>query len=131
VLGDLDPRHAESLVDAVVRPVRPRVLAVGLTALRPGRPPVIEVGSPGFSTREDREYLLSRAYRAALAAADALGAGRLAVPTVLTWGPWPLESGIRVALGVLESTPTRVREVVVVTVTPAGLEAWAERLASR
>ncbi len=127
VLGEVDPLR----VDARVRPVRHRVLAVGLAAVRPGQPLVIEVGSPGFSTREDREYLLSKAYRAALEAADSVGAGRIALPTVLAWGPWPLDSAIRVALGALESTPTQVREVVVVTATPAGLEAWAERLASR
>lgn len=127
VLGDVDPVR----VDARVRPVRPRVLAVGVAAVRPGRPLVIEVGSPAFSTREDREYLLSRAYRAALEAADAVGASSIAMPTVLAWGPWPLDSAIRVALGALESTPTQVREVLVITATPAGLEAWAERLASR
>jgi hypothetical protein len=55
----------------------------------------------------------------------------VAMPMVLSWNPWPLDSAIRVGLGALESTPTRVREVVVVTATPAGLEAWAERLASR
>jgi hypothetical protein len=126
-LGDFDLHR----VDALMRPVRPSPLAVGATAVRPGRPPVIEVGSPAFSTREDREYLLSRVYRAALEAADSIGASLVAMPTVLAWRPWPLDSAIRVGLGALESTPTRVREVVILTVTPAALEAWAERLASR
>ena len=127
VLGDFDLDR----VDALVRPVRPGPLDVGSTAIRPGRPPVIEVGSPVFSTREDREYLLSRVYRAALEAADSISASRVAMPMVLAWKPWPLDSAIRVALGALESTPTQVREVVILTATPAGLEAWAERLASR
>ncbi len=127
VLGDVDLAQ----VDAVVRPVRPRHLAVGETRVRAGLPPVIEVASPTYSPRDNHEYLLTRVYRAALEAADALGARSIAVPTELTWAPWPIDSAIRIALGTLESTQTRVREVIVVTATPAGLEAWTERLARR
>ncbi len=118
-------------VDAVVRPADPRLVEVGCSVVRPGTPPVIEVGSPEFTTRENTEYLLSRAYRGALEAADSIAARTIAMPTELTWRAWPLEAAIRVALGTLESTPTCVREVVVLAPTPAALEAWTEQLARR
>lgn len=127
MLGVLDP----DLVDAMIRPVRSRQLEVGAVVVLPGLPPVIEVGSPAYSARDNREHLLARAYRAALGAADSIGARCIAIPTELTAQPWPFETAIRVALGTLESTPTQVREVVVVTSTPAALEAWAEQLARR
>jgi hypothetical protein len=92
---------------------------------------VIEVGCPVFSAATNREHELAGAYRAALAAADAIDARTIAVPTELTAAPWPIEHAVRVALGTLESTPTRVETVVVATRTPAALEAWAESLARR
>jgi hypothetical protein len=128
VLGD----PAEQHVDAVVRPVGPRRLALGAcrTLDGPGGR-VIEVGCPVFSPARNREHELARAYRAALAAADAIGARTIAVPTELTTSPWPIEHAVRIALGTIESTPTRVHTVVVATRTPAALEAWAESLARR
>ncbi len=95
------------------------------------RPPTIEVVAPAYSLAENRDHLLARTYRAALAAADSIGAETIAVPTELSRGPWPLEHCIRVALGTLESTPTSVRRVLVTATSPAALEAWAESLARR
>jgi hypothetical protein len=52
----------------------------------------------------------------------------MALPAILARGPWPLEQVTRIALTVLMSTPTTVREVVVVASTPAMVERWAEAL---
>jgi O-acetyl-ADP-ribose deacetylase (regulator of RNase III) len=134
-LGVLDDQLlADHAVDAVIVPVRPaRHRPVGSAVVLPGvRPPrTIQVAGPVYSPAANREHQLAATYRAALAAADSIGAHRIAVPTELTPTPWPVDPAIRVALGTLASTQTAVHEVLVVTVTAAGLEAWTERLARR
>jgi O-acetyl-ADP-ribose deacetylase (regulator of RNase III) len=134
-LGVLDDQLlADHAVDAVVVPVRAaRRRPVGSAVVLPGvaAPRTIEVVGPVYSPAVNREHQLSAAYRAALAAADSIHARRIAVPTELTPAPWPVDPAIRVALGTLASTQTAVHEVLVVTVTAAGLEAWTERLARR
>ncbi len=72
---------------------------------------------------------LPDAYRHAVAAANAHQAQSMAIPAILARGPWPLDEVTRVALTVLKSTPTSVREVQIVVGTPAMLEVWAEALA--
>src|SRR5438105_15480274 len=108
VLGAVD----EQPVDATVVPVMVRRAAVGDTGIREvGNRHVIEVRPPTSSRVENREHLLARAYRAVLAAADDIGAHTIAIPTELTCSPWPIDAALRVALGTIESTPTRVQLV--------------------
>jgi hypothetical protein len=52
----------------------------------------------------------------------------LVLPGALAVGVWPMEDVIRVALTVLMSTPSSVREVTIAVPTPAMLELWAEAL---
>ncbi len=52
----------------------------------------------------------------------------MALPAILARGAWPLEEVTRIALTVLLSTPTTVREVQIVASTPAMVERWAEAL---
>ncbi|MET0741099.1 MAG: hypothetical protein ABWZ26_06045 [Candidatus Nanopelagicales bacterium] len=94
---------------------------------RNGDPRRITVQAVKWSPQADHEYLLAEAYRSVLAIADRRGARSLAVPT-LSWA-WPMEDMTRIALKVLHSTPTHVRDVIIATPTPASLEAWAEALA--
>ncbi len=125
VLGMLD----EQVVDATVHVVR--ALPVGLQSrlvITPGRRPVIEIVGPVFSARDNREYLLSQAYRLALQRADDCGAAILALPTQLAWAGWPMEAVTRIAMTVLSSTPTVVREAFIVVPTVAALEIWSETL---
>ena len=72
---------------------------------------------------------LADAYREALALANARQARSMAVPAILALGPWPLEEVTRIALTVLQGTPTTVREVVVVAGTPGVLGRWAVAIA--
>jgi hypothetical protein len=132
LLGDEVPDGVDAVVRVATRGTWSRHAEVG-TARVVGSttPPTIEVVAPTFSPAGGREHLLSRSYRAVLAAADSIGATSIAIPTELSRGPWPLEHCIRIALGTLESTPTRVRRVVVTAVTPGALELWAEGLARR
>ncbi len=78
--------------------------------------------------RPGEEHLLAEAYRDAVAAANARHARTMALPAILSRGPWPLEEVTRIALTVLKSTPTTVHEVVITAGTPAMVERWAEAL---
>ncbi len=127
LLGVLDDQRSDATVH-VVRRLPDDIDSRILLALPR---PVIEVRGPAWSQREDREHLLARAYRETLACGDRLGAKLIAIPTELSYGPWPLDSAIRVALTALESTPTGVRAVDVVVPTPGALERWSEALARR
>lgn len=91
---------------------------------------LIHVLVPAYSQHEDRDHLLSRAYRAVLAAADEVGARRLVMPPLGTTGPyWPLDDVARLTVGTLRTTPTAVREVVLALPTAAALERFAEAIA--
>jgi len=93
---------------------------------------LIHVHPPGYDLRTSSEHLLRLAYRNVLAAADAVGAETVAMRPLGTSAPyWPLETAIRVAIGVLPNTPTGVREVRLVLRTAAALEPFAEALARR
>lgn len=105
------------------------VVLPGRRARDDGR--VVTVRAPRWRFPDGPDRALAEAYRAAVAAANAHAAHTLAVPAVLARGPWPLDAAITVALCVLESTPTTVRQVWVAASTPAMLERWAEALAAR
>jgi hypothetical protein len=91
-----------------------------------GDPRRITIQAVRWSPQADHEYLLAEAYRTVLAIADRRGARSLALPQ-LSWA-WPKDDMTRIALKVLHSTPTGVRDVIITTPTPASLEAWAEAL---
>ncbi len=114
VLGNL----ADAQVDVVVVPGR-RARASGRT---------VTVPAPRWHSPTGPDRLLAQAYRDAVAAANARGARSMALPAVLARGAWPLEELTRIALTVLLSTPTTVREVQIVASTPAMVERWAEAL---
>lgn len=90
---------------------------------------VVRVAAPRFSPHGGIDHLLAQAYRDAVAAANTRGARSLVLPASLARGPWPLDDVMRIALTVLLSTPTTVREVTIATSGPAMLERWAEALA--
>jgi O-acetyl-ADP-ribose deacetylase (regulator of RNase III) len=91
---------------------------------------LIHVLVPAFSQAEDREYLLSRAYRAVLAAADQAGSRSLVMPPLGTTGPyWPLDDVARLTVGTLRTTPTGVRDVMLALPTPTALERFSEAIA--
>ena len=95
-------------------------------------PWLVHVVVPAYSTKTDRAYQLSAAYRACLHEADVLGVRTLAMPALGAWAPfWPLLEATRIGLGTLEGTPTKVREVRLVLSNPAALEFFAEALARR
>ena len=90
---------------------------------------VVHVVAPRFNAHGGADHLLAQAYRDAVAAANARSARTLVLPASLTRGPWPLDDVLRIALTVLLSTPTTVREVTIATSGPAMLERRAEALA--
>ncbi len=113
VLGHPEDTSAELIVVAGTR-----LAAHGRTVTVPA--PRWQAG------RDDR--LLAEAYRQAIAAANDRGARSMALPAILARGVWPLDDVTRVALTVLLSTPTTLREVLIVASTPAMVERWAEAL---
>jgi O-acetyl-ADP-ribose deacetylase (regulator of RNase III) len=104
------------------------VLAGEHAQLRPDGRTVV-IAAPRWHLPDGPAYVLADAYREALVLANARKARSMAVPAILARGPWPLEEVTRIALTVLQGTPTTVREVVVVAGTPAMLERWAEAIA--
>ena len=104
------------------------VLAGAHAELRPDGRTVV-IAAPLWHPPDGPDYVLADAYREALALANARKARSMAVPAILARGPWPLERVTRIALAVLQGTPTTVGEVVVAAGTPAMLERWAEAIA--
>lgn len=111
-------RPLETPADIVVLP--------GARAHASGR--VVTVVAPRWRVPNGPERLLAEAYRHAVAEANLRGATSMALPAILARGPWPLEETTRIALTVLHSTPTTLREVLIVATTPAMAERWAEAL---
>ncbi len=102
------------------------VVVPGRRARVDGR--TITVAAPRWRPPTGPDRALAQAYRDAVAAADARGAHSMALPAILARGAWPLEDVTRIALTVLLSTPSTVREVQIVASTPAMVERWAEAL---
>ncbi len=100
----------------------------GRRAARLG-PRTVAVAAPRWSPPSGSERLLAQAYRDAVAAADLAGATSMVLPSTLARTVWPLADVTRVALTVLMSTPSTLREVTIAVPTPAALETWAEALA--
>jgi O-acetyl-ADP-ribose deacetylase (regulator of RNase III) len=106
------------------------VVATGAGSL--GAPWLLHVAVPAYDVHEDRTYLLSRAYREVLAAADGLAAATVVMPALGATPPyWPLAAAATLGAVTLHSTPTSVREVLLLVPTAAGLEPFAEALARR
>lgn len=114
ILGEIEDDGA----DIVVRP--------GARDGGAGRHATVE--APRWQPPSGPEHALAEAYRRAVATANARNAHTMALPAILARGPWPLDDVTRIALNVLLSTPTTVREIRIVTRTPAMLERWAEAL---
>lgn len=109
---------SEARTDVVVVP--------GSRARVAGR--TITVVAPRWHPPTGPDRALAQAYRDAVAAADACGAHSMALPAILARGAWPLEEVTRIALTVLLSTPSTVRDVEIIAGTPAMVERWAEAL---
>ncbi len=114
VLGDAEAFET----DIVVLP--------GRRASASGR--LVTVPAPRWIGSQGSERQLAEAYRRAVAAANVRRARSMSLPAVMARSPWPLEDLTRVALTVLGSTPTSVRNVLIAAGTPAMAEAWAEAL---
>ena len=89
-------------------------------------PRTVLVAAPRWEVSGGSEVRLAEAYRAAMAEATTRGATSMVLPAVLARTAWPVEQLTRVALTVLMSTPTTVRQVTIAAPTPALVEAWAE-----
>ncbi len=93
---------------------------------------LVHLVAPSYDLRDGTDRALRSAYRAVLAAADAVGSRSLALAPLGTTLPyWPLEMAVAAAVGTLGNAATGVREVRLVLRTPAGLEPFAEALARR
>lgn len=114
VLGQVEDTDAQVIIRA------------GRRAGAVGR--VVTVAAPAWRPNGATARDLPAAYRHAVAAANERHASSMALPAILARGPWPLDEVTRVALTVLKSTPTTVREVSIVVGTPGMLEVWAEAL---
>lgn len=122
---------------------RPRVRVVlgapdsqpGDLLIKPGRrdddagPSVAVIAAPRWKPPSGPELSLAQAYRRAVEVANERRARSLVLPGALVQGWWPMEDVTRVAMTVLMSTPSTLREVTIAVPTPAMLEMWAEALA--
>lgn len=103
--------------------------------IKPGRreqevgPSVAVVAAPRWKPPSGPELALAQAYRRAIAVANERQARSLVLPPALVLGWWPMDDVTRVAMTVLMSTPSTVREVTIAAPTAAALEVWAEALA--
>ena len=84
------------------------------------------VAAPRWGVSGGSEVQLANAYRSALAEANARDARSLVLPAMMACTAWPVDQLTRVAMTVLMSTPTTVRQVIIAVPTPALVEAWAE-----
>lgn len=87
------------------------------------------IKAPRFTPPSGPQLALAEVYRRAVAVANERGAQTLVLPGSLVIGSWPMDDVTRVAMTVLMSTPSTVREVTIAVQTPAMLEIWAEALA--
>ena len=115
VMGD----PSDQPVDLVVLPGRRHVDDIGLVTLK----------APKWKPPSGPELALAQVYRRAVQEASNREARSMAMPSALVLGSWPLDDVTRVAMTVLMSTPSSLREVIVAVSTPAMLERWAEALA--
>jgi O-acetyl-ADP-ribose deacetylase (regulator of RNase III) len=92
-------------------------------------PFVVRVQAPRYRPPNGPDRALAEAYRRAIALADEREASSLALPGTLAIGPWPVADVTRIAMTVLLSTPSSVREVIIAAPTAAMVEVWAEALA--
>lgn len=90
---------------------------------------VVTIQAPRWTPPSGPEHRLAEAYRHAVAVANERQARSLVLPAALVIGSWPMRDVTRVAMTVLMSTPSTVREVTIAVRTPAMLEVWAEALA--
>ena len=104
------------------------VLAGAHAQLRPDGRTVV-IAAPRWHLPDGPDHLLADAYRQALVLANTGKARSMAAPRSSRADPGRSREVTRIALTVLQGTPTTVREVVVVAGTPAMLERWAEAIA--
>lgn len=90
---------------------------------------VVMLKAPHWRPPSGPELALAEVYRHAVDVASRRGARSVAMPAALVIGSWPMEDVTRVAMTVLMSTPSTVRDVLVAAPTAAALELWAEALA--
>jgi hypothetical protein len=104
------------------------VIVPGRRDDEPG-PSVVVVKAPRFKPPSGPELALATTYRHAMQIATQRKAQSIVMPAALVLGPWPLDDVTRVAMTVLMSTPSPVRQVTIAVDTPAMLERWAEAIA--
>lgn len=92
-------------------------------------PFVVRIAAPRWKPPSGPERALAEAYRTAVSVATQRRATSVVMPGALVLGSWPMDDVTRVALTVLMSTPSTVRDVTIAVSTPAMLEIWAEALA--
>lgn len=73
---------------------------------------VIHTVGPVYAKSEDRSELLASCYRESLRVADTLGAASVAFPAISAgvYG-WPIDDAARIAVGTVQASITRVRDV--------------------
>lgn len=89
---------------------------------------VVVIAAPKWRPPSGPDHALAQAYRRAIQVANERQARSLVIPGALVLGSWPMEDVTRIAMTVLMSTPSSVREVTVAVPTAAMLEIWAEAL---
>lgn len=104
------------------------VIVPGRRDDEPG-PSVVVVKAPRFKPPSGPELALATTYRHAMDVATRRDARSIVLPAALVLGSWPLDDVTRVAMTVLMSTPSPVRQVTIAASTPAMLERWAEAIA--
>jgi len=100
----------------------------------PGRRDTDDIGlvtlkAPKWKPPGGPELALAQVYRRAVEEASRREARSMAMPSALVIGSWPLDDVTRVAMTVLMSTPSPVRQVTIAASTAAMLERWAEAIA--
>lgn len=86
------------------------------------------VAAPRWRPPSGPDRMLAQVYRDAMEVAQQRRARSLVLPSALVQGSWPLQDVTRIALTVLMSTPSTVRDVTIAVPTVAVLELWAEAL---
>jgi len=108
----------------------PAATAVATGAGQLDAPWLVHLTVPAYDFHKDRSYLLSRAYREVITTAEGFAAATVAMPALGVTPPyWPLEVAARVGVETLHSTPTLVREVLLLFPSAGSLEPFAEALA--
>ena len=84
---------------------------------------IVHLGAPAYRVRERGEHVVATGYRAALAAAERVGARTVALtPIGMTLPYWPLDVATRLAASTLRNSSTRLAEATLVVRTPAALD---------